>query len=284
MPERPDLEYVVPVLRDALRGARLAGFRAPAPVVLRLAVPGDPAAVLVGRAVEDVARRGPFVRLLLDGDVEIAVHPMLAGRFRVDDAAARAPGDLAVALALEDGRELRYRDDVSMGKFWVLPKGDLARVPGLADIGDDVLSEAFTRERFRALARKRRDQVKSFLLDHAALDTLGNAYADETLWAARLHPKARVRELSPEQLDTLHDAIVDTLTRARDEIARRKPPTDEKLRDFLNVRGRKGDPCPRCGTRIRTCGLNGHDAYFCPTCQPDVKGRGLVDWRKLGKA
>jgi formamidopyrimidine-DNA glycosylase len=67
---------------------------------------------------------------------------------------------------------------------------------------------------------------------------------------------------------------------ARDEIARREPPLDEKLRDFLKVRNRAGEPCPRCGETIRAAGVHGHDAFFCPICQPDVKGKGLVDWRK----
>jgi formamidopyrimidine-DNA glycosylase len=154
-------------------------------------------------------------------------------------------------------------------------------VPGVEGLGVDVLSADFTLERFRAVAKKRRDQVKSFLLDHAALDTLGNAYSDEVMWAARIHPRTRVTELSPDQIAALHQAIVGVLRSAVDEIARRKPATDEKLRDFLSVRNKKGQPCPRCGTAIRTCGVHGHDAFFCPTCQPDAQGRGFVDWRRI---
>jgi formamidopyrimidine-DNA glycosylase len=286
MPERPDLEYVVPLLAAELVGLELVGVRVHKPVVLRLAVPGDPAAVLSGRRVEAVERVGPFVRFRLTSSdpsaLDLVIHPMLAGRFTVAGATARTPADLAVAFSLSDGRELRYRDDRQMGKVYVISRGDEEGVPGLSDIGLDVLDpRVFTFEAFQQVARGRRDQLKAFLLDYAALDCLGNAYADETLWEAGLHPKARVRELAEPELRRLHAAIAAVLTRACDEIARRKPPMDEKLRDFLAVRGRKGQACPRCGATIRVCGMRGHDAYFCPQCQPDRKGRTLVDWRRL---
>jgi formamidopyrimidine-DNA glycosylase len=207
---------------------------------------------------------------------------MLAGRLAIVSPGSKRPGDTAVAFALDDGRTLAYRDDVQMGKVYVADRGAHRTVPGLAQIGVDCLDpKKFTRTAFRALAAKRRDQAKVFLLDKAALDSLGNAYADEALFEARIHPKAWVKRLSPEQVDALHDAIVTVLGRARDTIRAREPPIDEKLRDFLSVRGRAGEACVRCGTKLRKAGVHGHDAVFCPTCQPDDRGSSLVDWRKL---
>ena len=280
MPERPDLEYVVPILDRELRGLKVMSVRAPRPVVLRIAVRGTPEELLVGRSFERAERRAAFVLFGL-GEVEIAIAPMLAGRFSLSSPSDRVPADLAVALGLSDGRELRYRDDVQMGTVWILERGDHERVPGLAKIGVDVLDRrAFTGKTLRAIAGKRRDQVKVFLLDKTALDSVGNAYADEVLWHARIHPKTMVRSLSDEELDRLHASIVEVLSHARDEIARRKPALDVKVRDFLSVRGRHGKPCPRCGDKIRSAGVRGHDADFCPTCQPDRRGNALVDWRK----
>ncbi len=286
MPERPDLEYVVPILARELAGARLAGVRVRKPVVLRVAMEGSPEALLAGQRIEGVSRRAHFVLFDLRGEpaLDLVVSPMLAGRFAIAPATTKSPADLAVAFALEDGRELRYRDDVQMGKVYVIPRGAWSVVPGLATIGLDVLDpKAFTREAFRALAKKRRDQVKVFLMDKSALDAMGNAYADEVLWEARLHPKTMVRGLGDAQLDELHDAIVRVLDRARRTIAERRPALDEKLRDFLMVRGRHGEPCPRCGTKLRSAGVHGHDAEFCPTCQPDARQSALVDWRRITK-
>jgi formamidopyrimidine-DNA glycosylase len=283
VPERPDLEYVIPILDRELRGRSITGVQVRKPIVLRLAVEGTPESLLIGRRFGRVSRRAHFVLFDWEDDAptELIISPMLAGRFSIDPGGSKNPGDTAIILTLNDGRELRYRDDVQMGKVYVIRRGAWEQVPGLAKIGVDVLdAKKFTRESFRKIARKRRDQAKVFLMDKAAIDAMGNAYADEVLWAAQLHPKAMVRTLSDEQLDRLHDAIVSVLSDARKTIADRKPPLDEKLRDFLKVRGRRGEPCPRCATTIRSAGVHGHDADFCPHCQPDDRGSSIVDWRR----
>ena len=286
MAERPDLDYVVPILNQELTGLTITSVRVKKPVVLRVAVAGTPGSLLAGCTFTAVRRRAHFVLFELNSAraLELAVSPMLAGRFALAAVKSRSPGDLAVAFALSDGRELRYRDDVQMGKVYVIGRGAWQHVPGLATIGVDVLDDrAFTREVFRTLARTRRDQVKVFLMDKTVLDAMGNAYADEVLWEARLHPKALVRRLSVAELDRLHDAIVTVLRQARDVIAARRPPLDEKLRDFLNVRGREGQPCVRCGTKIRTARVHADDAHFCPECQPDTRRSSIVDWRRIGE-
>lgn len=283
VPERPDLEYAIPILDRELRGQTIVGLRIEKPVVLRVVVRGSAEELLAGAVIRSVERRAHFVLFELEAPraLEIAVAPMLAGRFVVADAAAKSPHDLAMAFVLASGKELRYRDDVQMGKVYVLEAGAWSSVPGLAHVGVDVLDpKAFTREAFRALARTRRDQAKVFLMDKSALDAMGNAYGDEVLFEARIHPKAMVRKLSDEDLDRLHDAIVTVLDGARRVIAERAPPTDVKIRDFLKVRGRQGEPCSRCGARLRRAGVHGHDAIFCPECQPDHRGTGIVDWRK----
>ena len=260
------------------------------PVVLRTAVPGDARDLLTGRHVTGVQRRAHFVVISFDGgpSLELAIHPMLAGRFMLCPPDSRRTKDTALVLALSrvdaEPRELRYRDERQMGKVWVLRPDQRGQAPGLSEIGIDVLGPEFTRERFRALCKKRTDQAKNFLLDKSALDAMGNAYADEVLWAARIHPKARVAWLDVASMDRLHGAIREVLTEARDEVARRAGPIEDKVRDFLKVRNRKGEPCPRCGAPIRVAGVNGHDAFFCATCQPDEQGRGFVGWRKGGEA
>jgi formamidopyrimidine-DNA glycosylase len=284
VPERPDLEYVVPILARELKGATIAGVRIKKPVVLRIAVEGALEQIIVDQPIGKVSRRAHFVLFELPKH-EIVVSPMLAGRFAIAlSAKEKTPADLAIAWPLADGRELRYRDDVQMGKVYVITKGDWEKVPGLEVIGLDVLDpKVFTREAFRAVAAKRRDQVKVFLMDKGALDAMGNAYADEVLFEARLHPKTMVRSLSTEDVDRLHDAIVKVIGEATKIIAQRKPPLDEKLRDFLKVRNKPGEPCPSCGGKIRKAGVHGHDAFFCPTCQPETRKSAIVDWRRTGK-
>jgi len=284
MPERPELDYVVPILARELSGLSITALRVDSPVVLRVALRETAAEVLPGAVIEGVIRRAHFVVFALRGSsgraLELVVAPMLAGRFALDAPSARRPADLALTLALSDGRELRYRDDVQMGKAYVIEAGQRRNVPGLEHVGVDVLdAKRFTHAAFRALAKVRRDQVKVFLMDKSALDALGNAYADEALFEARIHPKTFVRSLSLPEVDRLRDAVVTVIAEASAEVARRAPPLDEKVRDFLKVRNRHGKPCPRCGTTIRKAGVHGHDAFFCPTCQPDERGSSIVDFR-----
>ena len=284
MPERPELDYVVPILARELTGLTIAALRVDSPVVLRVALREPAAEVLPGASIEGVTRRAHFVLFALRGAagraLELVVAPMLAGRFSLDAPTTRRPADLALTLTLSDGRELRYRDDVQMGKAYVIEAGGRRNVPGLSAIGVDVLdAKAFTHAAFRALAKTRRDQVKVFLMDKSALDALGNAYADEALFEAQIHPKTFVRSLSPQEIDRLHDAVTEVIAEASAEVARRAPPLDEKVRDFLKVRNRHGKPCPRCGSTIRKAGVHGHDAFFCPTCQPDERGSSIVDFR-----
>ena len=119
-----------------------------------------------------------------------------------------------------------------------------------------------------------------FLLDKTALDSLGNAYADEVLYEAGIHPKTWCRSITHDQAVRLHDAIVSVMSAAVKEVAERGEPIEVKVRDFLKVRLK--ETCPRCGSKIRKAGVRGMDAYFCPKCQPETR-EGLVDWRKTGK-
>jgi formamidopyrimidine-DNA glycosylase len=282
MPELPDLLHVLGKLRQGLRGRRIVGERVREPIVLRFLVRGN-LSLLLGRPLEDVLRHAHFLIFRCEG-LDLAVNPMLAGRFRLATPGDRDEAALAFALELEASHEppveLRYLDDKKMGKAYLTVAGDWQSIPGLDSAGVDILSPQFTAERFASLLRHRRDQVRAFLLDKRALDSLGNAYADEVLFEAGIHPKTWCRSLSHQDADRLHAAIGRVMREAVDEVARRDEPIDVKVRDFLKVRLKT--TCPRCGSKIRTAGVKGMDAYFCPKCQPATRP-GLVDWTKTGR-
>jgi formamidopyrimidine-DNA glycosylase len=274
MPELPDLLYVRARLREALLGRRVTGERLREPVVLRCLVHGN-LSLLLGRTLVDLQRHAHFLVFRFEG-LDLAVNPMLAGRFKLAGPGDRDEAALAFGLTFEE-TELRYLDDKKMGKAYLTPEGDWRAIPGLGEVGVDVLSPQFTPERFASLLRHRRDQVRAFLLDKRALDSLGNAYADEVLFEAGIHPKTMCRSLSHDEAVRLHGAIVKVMSEAVAEVARRGEPIEVKVRDFLKVR-LKTD-CPRCGSKIRRAGVRGMDAYFCPRCQPATRSA-LVDWTK----
>src|SRR6266571_3790849 len=248
MPELPDLLHIQAKLEERLRGRTVTSERLRSPVILRALVRGN-LSLLLGRKLDEVRRRSHFLVFRFEG-LDLAVNPMLAGRFRLAAAENKDEASLAFALGFEEAGEI------------------------------DILSPRFTRERFVSLLKHRRDQVRAFLLDKKALDSLGNAYADEVLFAAGIHPKTWCRSLSHDDAVRLHDAIVEVMKQAVAEVARRDEPIEVKVRDFLKVRMK--DECPRCGSKLRKAGVRGMDAYFCPRCQPATRS-GLVDWTKTGK-
>ncbi len=280
MPELPDLIHVARRLGATLVGRKVVGGRVGDPTPLRL-LSGEPfPACLVGQGLNAVARVGQYLRFDF-GDRLLVVNAMLVGKYVLASGApARDPVSLVFALGFDDGSELRYLDDKRMGKIYVARRDQEAEVPGYRDLGVDVLSDDLTPDRFAALVRKRRDQVRNFLLDKKALAAIGNAYADEILFDARIHPKTFCHQLAPDDVARLHASVRDVLRRATDEIARRDPPVDEKLRDFLLVRGRAGKPCPRCSTTLRAVRVGAGDADFCPKCQPAARSL-FIDWSRL---
>jgi formamidopyrimidine-DNA glycosylase len=307
VPELPDLVHVEAKLKPSLEGHRIVAARTGDPTVLRIMVRAPFPELLVGRTVDRVERRGPFICLSLgehrprdpEGvprpprrapvgkahlrprDLLIAINAMLAGRYYLVRAgASKAPRALGLALELDDGTEMRFVDDKRMGKVYVAEAADADEIPILGALGLDPLSPELTLARFRELLEGRRVQVRQFLMDKERLASIGNAYADEILFAAKLHPKTFCNKLAPDEVARLHEAVRSVLRHAVDEIARRDPPIETKLRDFLSVRGRDGKPCPACGTTIRAVRVGDGDACFCPKCQPS--GRKLfVDWGKL---
>jgi formamidopyrimidine-DNA glycosylase len=277
MPELPDLLYVLGRLRERLLGRTVTGERVREPVVLRFTVRGN-LSLLLGLKLEDAFRRSHFLVFRFQG-LDLAANPMLAGRFRLAEPGAPDEASLAFALGF-DGVELRYLDDRKMGKAYLITTDDWKAIPGMQAGGIDVLSPEFTRERFVSLLKRRRDQVRVFLLDKKALDSLGNAYADEVLFEAGIHPKTLCRSLGHADGVRLHDAIVKVMREAIFEVARRGEAIDVKVRDFLKVRLK--ETCPRCGSKLRTAGVRGMDSWFCPRCQPATRA-GLVDWTRTGQ-
>ncbi len=277
MPELPDLLYVLARLRERLLGREVTAERVREPVVLRCTVRGN-LSLLLGRALADAFRKSHFVVFRFEG-LDLAVNPMLAGRFRLAEPGEPDQKSLGFALGFGDV-ELRYLDDKKMGKAYLIATDDWQAIPGLQAGGVDILSPEFTRERFVSLLKHRRDQVRVFLLDKKALDSLGNAYADEVLFEAGIHPKTLCRVLSHEDGVRLHGAIVKVMSEAVAEVEGRAEPIEVKVRDFLKVR--RKETCPRCGAKIRTAGVRGMDAWFCPHCQPASRP-GFVDWTRAGK-
>ncbi len=270
VPELPDLEYIVSVLRPRIVGRRIDEVRLKEPIVIRMLLPdaGGFTEALPGRVVEDLARRGPFLDFTLSAGAELVVHCMLAGRLQIAGPAEKPVAHLCFSLRLDNGDWLRYGDDKRMGKVYLVAAGRYESIPGFREQGTAILSPDFTRERFEAIIKGRRHQVRVFLMDQTALSAIGNAYADEILFAAGIHPKTSCASLSEDERGRLYDSIRAVMAWGIDEVRKAGQPIEVKVRDHVKVRGRKDEPCPVCGTKIRRAGVLGYDSFFCPRCQP----------------
>jgi formamidopyrimidine-DNA glycosylase len=287
VPELPDLVHIVKALGPELEGRRVARAAVKEPIVLRVLLPGSFGELLEGAAFAGLERHGPFLRFPLDRPgaappLDLVMHLMLAGRLRLAARGEKALPATAFSLELDDGRILYYGDEKKMGKAYLCDRGRFEAIPGYLTQGVDVVSPNFTYEAFSALAAKKRCQARVFIMDQSSLSAIGNAYADEVLFEARIHPKAPCYALGEAERRALYDAIRSVLAWGIEEVERSGAPLEDKVRGHMKVRGRAGEKCPRCGATIRKAGVLGFDSFFCPICQPDRTGRGL-DWAKLEK-
>jgi len=280
MPELPDLLFINTYLSANVRGRTITDLTLQQPVVLRnpFAEPAD--ALIRGSRVTTTRVRGPFLVLSLSCGKDLVLNLMLAGHLHHQRGGEKPPGWLCASLVLDDLSRLHLADEKKMAKLYLAEPTRTTHIPRFDTQGVDILSNDFTRDYFGDLAaRHRRKQVRVFLNDQTILSAIGNAYADEILFEARIHPKTLVASLGEDQLTVLFESIGTVIGRGIEAVAAAKGPIHVKVRDHMKVRNRRGTPCPRCGTTIRREGVRGYDVFFCPTCQSPTR-KSFIDWRK----
>lgn len=280
MPELPDLLYIKKYLKDRVQGRTITAVAIKQPVVMRVAIDHPLDTALASTRIERVDIHGPFLRFDLTGSIDVVINLMLAGKLQHQMHGEKPEGFLCCAFPLDDGSKLNLCDQEKMAKLYVVPHGHYEFIPKYREQGIDILSDAFTPDTFTTIARRNsRKQVRAFINDQTQLSSIGNAYADEILFEACIHPKTFVAKLSADDLARLHSSIRAVMEWGMREVENASQPIHVKVRDHMKVRNRKGEPCPRCGTTIRREGVRGHDVFFCPTCQPASR-KLFIDWRR----
>jgi formamidopyrimidine-DNA glycosylase len=269
MPELPDLEVVREFLAARIVGIPIVSAEVRRPLVVRNLLGTDTANHLVGRHVTAVERRGKFLVLPLDDGAAIVVNPMLAGRLRYGAPLARPRSRDALVLALDDGRDLRYHDVKDMGKVYLT--SDLNQIPTFEELGPEAIDPDLTPEVFRERLRGHHGEIKGVLTNQRFVAGIGNAYADEICWKAKIYPFRRRPSLTDEEIDQLYAAMRTVLIEAIDLLRDRVGEAiDIEVRDFLAVHGKADEPCPRCGSPISKVTRERRTTNFCRTCQPGL--------------
>jgi formamidopyrimidine-DNA glycosylase len=280
VPELPEVESLAAFLRERAVGRTVARVDVTSIQVLKTYDP--PVTSLAGLQVTGAVRRGKFLDLDVDG-VHLVVHLARAGWLQWREQLPAAPprpgkGPMALRVHLDDGSGFDLTEQGTQKRLAVYVVRDPAQVPGVARLGIDPLDPAFTPEVLAGLLGGVRGQVKGVLTDQSVLAGVGNAYSDEVLWEMRMSPFKPASSLTADDVERLHAVIVGTLRAAvgRAEGLAAKALKAEK-RSGLNVHGRAGLPCPRCGDTVREVSFSTKALQYCPTCQ--TGGKPLADRR-----
>ncbi len=282
MPELPEVETVARGLREALPGRRILAVR-----LGKTDFIDDPAAMelrLPGTTVLRIRRLGKnlVVDLQTSGGqpdtLSLLIHLGMTGQIVIISPQAPVPKHTHVFLSLDDGRELRYTDVRRFGRMAILSDDQQERE--LGGLGLEPLE--ISAEEFRTRIGSRNSQIKALLLDQGVMRGIGNIYADESLWRAKIHPKKMGSKLTGDELKRLHRAVREVL---REAIRLR----GSSVSDYVDSNGQKGGfqlrhrvyqrdgkKCSRCGTVIRRAIVAGRSSHFCPRCQPAPRLRGAA--------
>ena len=269
MPEAPELEVTKDFLNARVKGAQIISARVLRPIVIRPLAAGL-AADAAGRTIGQAQRQGKFLLLGLSGDRMLVVNPMLTGAFQYCPSSERTFKRTSIIFSLSNSDDLRYLDDRQMGRVYYATEGQLGQIPQFEDMGPDVLEQTPFEDFQRRLGHFH-GEIKGILTRGRVISGIGNAYADEVLFAAKIYPFRKRKELTDEEMRRLHALSKVVIENAVAVVRRRMgDKIHVKIRDFLQVHNKGGSPCPRCGTAITQITANQRITSYCRQCQPGM--------------
>jgi formamidopyrimidine-DNA glycosylase len=273
MPELPEVQTVLTTLQPRLLGRRIERVDVFLEKIIKSPTPLEFAALLQGRSITGMGRRGKYLLLELDGTYLLAVHLRMTGSLVYSSPGTPRDKHTHLVFYLNNGDELHYHDQRKFGTMNLMLIDDFAAFCSQKDLGPDALDPTLTNDLFEKRFQGRRGQIKKLLLDQSLVTGIGNIYANEILWRARLHPERTVeslvfldmKELYRAMRSVLQDAVAGRGTTLRDYVDGEGNPGS--FQSQLAVHGREGEPCPECGKEIVRLKTGGRSAFVCTDCQ-----------------
>lgn len=261
-------------LRRAVLGRRIVAAEINLPRLLADLSPTSFKRKLRGARIEAINRRGKYILIELDNQQVLLVHLRMTGKFLCVGLEQALPPYPHVIFYLDDNRRLVFCDMRQFGRMRLLLARKLPLLPQIAALAPEPFSDAFSFDQFRGTLSQSRRSLKQLLLDQTKVLGLGNIYASEALFLARISPLKEAHRLSKARALKLHQAIRDILHEAIDAGSTLKIDLTDgessyfgSVERFWRVYERKGEPCVNCGTRIRRVVQGGRSTYYCPRCQ-----------------
>jgi formamidopyrimidine-DNA glycosylase len=287
MPELPEVETVCRQLDPELSGRKIEALEVLDPRWCRPMAPKKLETAVARATIEGLGRRGKYLLLALDGERTLVMHLRMTGNLvlvegeeKLDPSEGRrlyeaersvSERHLRARFSLDDGRRVWFTDPRRFGEAFLIDNAKLGERFG--KLGVEPLSHAFTPEALGMMAAGRTAPLKSFLLDQSGVAGVGNIYADEALFRARLHPLSPAGSMKPEHLVALRDAVRAALEAgingggaSIDDYRDGRGEKGTMQNEFL-VHTREGEPCPRCDGTIVRIVVSGRSTYYCPSCQ-----------------
>ena len=298
MPELPEVEHVVRALRRVIVGRTIIASQIKLP---KLVAPASPSAFkrkLKGSTITGVSRRGKFILIELDPNgalshgrgsatehtsqkparkqgLVLAVHLRMTGKFLYLDMDEDLPRHSHAVFYLDNDRRLVFRDQRQFGIMKLISRSRLHRTKGIVELAPEPFDIEFSVEYLKKILSRSRRTLKTLLLDQSRVLGLGNIYAAEALFRAGINPFKTSAQLSPKRVARLHTAIVEVLHDAISDSSTSRIDLEqpngfsygEAFERFWQVYEREGEPCFRCGARIRRLTHGGRSTYWCPSCQ-----------------
>lgn len=271
MPELPEVETIKNELAPQVISTRFVGVELFQPKAVHEPSPEAFCQRLIGQEIMAVRRRGKYLLFQLSGGQTLILHLKMSGVLLLRDASCGPEKHTSVIFRLDGGSDLHFVDQRRFGSMWLIE--DPTEVVG--KLGSEPLDSSFTPAVLGNLLSQRRVPIKALLCDQHAIAGIGNMYADEALFAARIHPLTKANTLSSDEIERLHRGIVKVLQGgikrkgASVNTYRRPDGGTGKAHLEFQVAHRRGGSCPNCGSPIQRVSLRGRGTYFCARCQPD---------------
>jgi formamidopyrimidine-DNA glycosylase len=275
MPELPEVELVARSLDRLVAGRRIAAARLLRPGLAPETPPARFARSLRGRTIERVSRRGKHVLFELDAGLVLLAHLRMTGRFLLLPAPAPLPKHTHALFQLDDARRLAFTDQRHFGMMKLVRASELSGARELRSLAPEPFSEDFSPDYLRAVFARTRRTLKETLLDQTKVTGLGNIYAAEAMFLARVSPFVPAARLSPRRLPRLHRAILEVLTDAISHGSTMNVNPEDFESSYYGgpyegrwrVYAREGEPCTACRARVRRVAHAGRSTFYCPRCQ-----------------
>ncbi|OJF03767.1 DNA-formamidopyrimidine glycosylase [Weissella confusa] len=273
MPEGPEVETVRRGLTRLVVGRKVLGTEVRWEKTISGMAPEEFDAELVSRTIEKVDRRGKYLLFRFSGGLTMVSHLRMEGAYYTVPAGTEPGKHDLVTFHLDEGIDLFYRDTRKFGRMNLVPDADALQVAGLAKIGPEPTEKDLSLAYMVSEFGKSRMHVKPFLLDQSHIAGLGNIYVDETLWQSQIHPLTAANKLTEDELARLRENIIHEITRATEHHGTTVHSFTTafgeagEFQNELQVYGRVGEPCLRCGHPLEKMKVAQRGTTYCPVCQ-----------------